>query len=428
LVKKKNVEKAPRQYTKRQISHLKKQKRRQNLIFYGGISIIVVVIVIVLVGLYIGEIRPYGKTALKIYDREFSVRYYMDAAKYEYPIYNEYYGKSIEEVLQSYTAYPIQQNELIRRGAKELGIVVDDNEVKPILKEAKIYINDASLDLTRADLLYDRLYDEHFSPAIPETADQVNIKAMFLESEEQVDNVKARLSAGENFTVLAEDFSLQSYSKNNSELGWHIEEWLDTRLGSEVPYDYAFSTEPGTLSGPVYDENLTKSLGYWIVNVLDRPAEDQAELQVILVGSDQEAQGVLQRLDEGEDFGELAKEVSQDEESREQGGDLGVMVSGSQSEAFDNNVFSEDSQETGIIGPFSDSSVSTTGGYWLIEVVDKAADQPIEEDDKNYLANIAYNDWVTQLYEDAKADIDTSYLTAELLEWMTERLIDETSE
>ena len=426
MAKKKNVEKTPRQYTKRQISHIKRQKRRQNLIFYGGISIIVMVILIVLVGLYIGEIRPYRQPALRIYDREFSVRYYMDAAKYEYIIYQNY-SIDIGTVVESYTAGPIQGSELVKRAAEELGIVVEDDEVKPILKEAGIDINDASLDLTRTDSLRERLYDEHFGPTIPETADQVNMKAMFLESEEQVDDVKAMLSAGENFTALAEDLSLQSYSKSNSELGWHIKEWIDSRLGSEVPFDYAFNAKPGTLSGPIYDENLTKSLGYWIVNVLDRPAEDQAELQVILVGSDQEAEAMIQRLNEGEDFGELAKEVSQDEDSKEQGGDLGVVAAGSRTEAFNNNVFPEDPPETGIIGPFADNDVSTKGGYWLIDVVDKAADRPIDEADFNYLENIAYNDWVTQLYGDAEAEIDTSYLTAELIEWMTERLIDETS-
>ena len=423
MAKKKNVEKTPRQYTKRQISSIKRQKRRQNFIFYGGISIIVVVVIIVLVGLYIGEIRPYGQTALKIYDRDFSARYYMDATKY---IYNPEYLDL--QTAFSYASTYIQQAELIRRGAEELGIVVEDDEVKQILKEAEIDVNDASLDLTRTDSLRERLYDEHFGPAIPETADQVNINAMFLESEEQVDDVRVKLSAGENFTALAEDLSLESYSKNNSELDWHIEEWLDTRLASEVPFDYAFNAELGTLSGPVYDENLTKSLGHWIVNVLDRPAEDQAELQVILVGSDQEAEAVMQRLNDGEDFGEVAKEVSQDESSKEQGGELGVVAADSRTEAFNNNVFPEDSQETGIINPFMDSGVSTKGGYWLIEVEDKAADRPIEEDDMNYLKNIDYNDWLTQLNEDAEAEIDTSYLTTELMEWMTERLIDETSE
>ena len=147
MAKKKNVEKTPRQYTKRQISSIKRQKRRQNFIFYGGISIIVVVVIIVLVGLYIGEIRPYGQTALKIYDRDFSARYYMDATKY---IYNPEYLDL--QTAFSYASTYIQQAELIRRGAEELGIVVEDDEVKQILKEAGIEGNTKAGKLSEDEL------------------------------------------------------------------------------------------------------------------------------------------------------------------------------------------------------------------------------------------------------------------------------------
>ncbi len=422
MAKKKNVEKSPRQYTRRQISHIKKQKRRQNLIFYGGISIIAVVIIIVLAGLYIGEIRPYRQTVTKVYDREFSARYYIDASKYTMLFY-----PTIQQAMQ-YALASIQQSELVRRGAEALGIVVGDDEVKESLEASGIPVNEASIDLFRANLLRDRLEDEYFSLEISETADQVNIKAMFLESENQVSDIAQKVAAGDNFTALADNYSLQFYTKDvASDLRWHISEWLEHWLQSTVPFDYAFEAEPGTLSGPVYDENLEKDLGYWIVNVLEREEEDQAHLQVILVGSQQEADNVLQRFVEGEDFGELAKEVSQDEASREAGGDLGVVNMGSRTDAFDAYVFALDIRDVGIIGPFLDVDVKTTGGFWLINVIDKEADRPLEEEDTNFLINQAYEDWEVQIFQEASEEIDTSYLTMDKYEWITDRLTEETS-
>jgi hypothetical protein len=425
LAKKKKTEKAPRQYTKRQLSNIQRHKRRQNIILYGGIGIIALVVIIVLVGLYIGEIRPYQQTALKVYDREFNVRYYIDAARFGIELYpQEYRTQVVDTVIQSLPSV-VERTELIRRAAEELGITVDDDEVKADLEESGYSVNDASIDLARTDLMRERLLDEHFSQEIPENADQVNIKVMFLESEEQVDDVKVKLSAGDNFTELAEDLSLQSYSKYNSEPGWHIEEWLDTNLGSEVPFDYAFNSEPGTLSEAIYDADLEKQIGYWIIDVYEREDAEHAYLKGILAGNEQEAEMIKERLLDGEDFAELAEEFSRDEDSRAQGGVLGVTANGSRTDAIDANVFAPDAVDTGLIGPFADDQVTTKGGYWLINVVDREAGRPIGDEDRSFLESNVYNDWVVRLFEEAEEYIDSSYLNLDMTNFINEKLRDE---
>ena len=421
--KKKKVEKAPRQFTRRQISSIKKHKRRQNIILYGGIGIIAAVIIIVLVGLYIGEIRPYRQTALEVYDRDFSVQYYIDAATYGLELNPpEYRAQIISTVVQGLPNV-IQRSELIRLGAEDMGITVDDDEVKATLEESGFTVNEASIDLARIELLRKRLYDEVFGLEIPEKADQVNIMAMYLESEIQVNNIKNMLEAGDNFTALADNYSLQYYTKDvASDLGWHISDWLENWLESTVPFDYAFNAEPGTLSGPLYDENLDKNVGYWIVNVLERVGEDQAHLQAILVGNEQEAGTVLQRFIMGEDFGELAREFSQDESSRDNGGDLGMVIKGARTDAVDAYVFSAEVQDVGVVGPIPDYGVTTEGGYWLINVIDNEIDRPLGAEDKGYLENNVYSDWAEQLFEEASESIDASFLSLETINWIMEKL------
>jgi parvulin-like peptidyl-prolyl isomerase len=434
LAKKKNIKKPPRQITKRQLSSIKRQKRRQNFIFYGGILVIAVVLVIVFVGLYIGEIRPYHQTVVKVYDREYSAQYLMDAVKaYAIKTYGDYYT---DELLLQDISYFVSQAssyivyaELVRHAAEDLEITVSDDEVKNDLEENEIKVNDASVDIARLSFLEEKLLEEHFIPQIPASAKQVNMMAMFLESETQVNEIKSELVTSDNFTGLAEEYSLESYtSSEKGDLGWNTREYLEYELGTSVPVEYAFDAEIGTLSQPIYDENLTKSIGYWLVNVLERDDENnQAHVQVILSGSEEEANRILQRFINGEDFGELVTEFSLDDDSREQGGDLGWVTSGSRSTAFDAYVFNPETENVNIIGPFPDTSVSTTGGYWLVKVVDREEDRPLDEEERESLAEQDYNDWVAQLWEDATDEIDQDGLTLEVQEWIIEKITEKYS-
>ena len=421
MAKKKKVEKPQRQITKRQASSIKRQKRRQNFIFYGGILIIAVVLVIVFVGLYIGEIRPYQQTVIKIYDREFSAQYLIDTVEYFGRLYpEETYLQNISGLVYS-SPNTIAQSELIRRGAESLGITVDDEEVKERLKEIEVPINDASVDLARLGFLNDKLLKEYFILQVPATADQVNMMAMFLESESQVSAITAELAVSENFTGLAEEYSLDFYTKSEmGDLGWHSREFLEFELGTTIPVEYAFGAEIGTLSQPLYDEK-TKPIGYWIVNVLERQENTQAHVQVILLGSVEEADIVIKRLIDGEDFGELAREFSQDEVSREDGGDLGWVTPGFRSAVFDEFVFNPEAVDLGVQGPIEDTSVSTKGGYWLVKVVDREENRPLEEEEKESMADQAYDDWISQLWEDATDEIDQS-LTEDVAQWIIEKL------
>ena len=189
-------------------------------------------------------------------------------------------------------------------------------------------MNDASLDIIRSQMLRSRLYDAYFGPQVPESDVQVNMMAMLLESESQALEVRGRLLNSENFTALAEEFSLDYYTKENKgELGWHPEEILAALLGSSVPGEYAFGSEAGTLSQPRYDEEAGKPVGYWLVRVQDRedaPDVEEAQVQAILLGSEDEARDVRARIEAGEDFAALAEEFSKLEESQKQGGELGA--------------------------------------------------------------------------------------------------------
>jgi peptidyl-prolyl cis-trans isomerase D len=75
----------------------------------------------------------------------------------------------------------------------------------------------------------------------------------------------------------------------------------------------------------------------------------------------QKAQQILERARKGEDFAKLARETSQDERSREQGGDLGEFGRGVMAKPFEDAAFALKAGEVG--GP-----VRTQFGYHVIKV------------------------------------------------------------
>lgn len=85
----------------------------------------------------------------------------------------------------------------------------------------------------------------------------------------------------------------------------------------------------------------------------------------ILFNKDQKkkAEDVKQQLQDGGDFGKLAKEYSQDPGSAEKGGDLGCLGTGETVPNFDEAL--SKAKEGEIVGP-----VETEFGYHLIEVTD----------------------------------------------------------
>jgi hypothetical protein len=420
LAKKKKAEKAPREYTRRQLSQWRRQKRRQRIIFFSGVSIIAAIVLIVLIGWYMGEYRPLHQTVIRVNDTEFDMIYYIDALKIsgrDQPVEN------IQSLADS-AVREIEQNELIRQGAWQLGISVGDDEVKERLEGSDIPINDASLDLVRSQLLRNRLYHEYFKPQVPESDQQVLMMAMMLESESQAAEVRTRLQNSENFTALAEELSLDYYSKENKgELGWHPESILRAMLDSSVPVEYAFGSGIGVLSQPRYDEEKNKQVGYWLIRVLEKQYEDDAQVQALLLGSEEEAGDVRARLEAGEDLPTLAKELSQFEESRKQKGELGIVTKGEMSSAFEEYVFNPEVEIGAWSEPIRDDTLWTKGGYWLIEVLDKDDDRRLDDDDRDYLTTKAFNDWLYLLWADPGNEVDHSYLDAEMRQWAIDRVM-----
>ena len=420
MAKKGKIEKPKREVTKRQLSQWQQQRRRERIIRGIGISIIVAVFGIVGVGWYISQYQPLHQTVIKVNDTKFDMNYYVKMLK----LYGGGQPSYYMYVLADEVVKRIEENELMRQGAMELGISVSNKEVDKELKSYDPPLSKDYRDVIRIEMLISRLGDEYFE--VPLFAGQRHIMAMLLESEGQATEVRARLESGEEFGELAGELSLESLSQaRNGDLGWHPKDVLAELLPTSTADEYAFSAEIGVLSQPIYDETIMKTVGYWLIEVLEREEEsEEAQVQAVLLASEQQAQAVKARLEAGEDFATLAKELSQHDASKESGGDLDWLTPGTMSPAFDEFVFDPEVKLETLSEPVRDDTVVTTEGYWLLTVLDKDDNKEISSDDRDWLKGMALNEWVSSLWDDPENEIDHSYLDDEKKAWAIAKAIE----
>lgn len=117
--------------------------------------------------------------------------------------------------------------------------------------------------------------------------------------------------------------------------------------------------------------------------------EEQVHARHILVEAEEEAQSVLTRLEAGEDFISLAKELSTDESTREDGGDLGWFPRGVMVPEFEEAAFALQPEETSDI-------VQSSFGYHIILVEEHDLDRELEPSLLERRRASALSDWLEE--------------------------------
>jgi parvulin-like peptidyl-prolyl isomerase len=405
LAKKRTGEKPPREYTKRQLSSFKKQQRRQRIIFISGISVIVLIALIILAGWFVAEYYPLQRTIATVYDTKIKQSMFIDTM--------ELIGMSQPNIdLNSQSDYILQmivQNELNKKAAEALGVTVSDQEVNETIKNAGYPDNEASRAMVRASLLTQKLQEGYFSEQVPDSDTQVLMNAMLVENEEVASQLRYRLASGDNFTMLAEEYALNTVSKNNKGVfDWHPEKILKSDIGSDTPVDWAFSPDvkAGDISPGLTDNMTSKKLGYWLIKV-NKVEEDEAAVQALLLADRREAEYVKPLLEATDNITALVDEYSQHSRSIKGHGDMGLITADSDniSAAFAGYVFGPDVKVGEWSGPVKEDQFSTKGGAWIVQVVGKEENRTLSEDDRRQLINRAYSEWANGLWTGTENDI-----------------------
>ncbi|HEV7368662.1 peptidylprolyl isomerase [Arenibaculum sp.] len=133
----------------------------------------------------------------------------------------------------------------------------------------------------------------------------------------------------------------------------------------------------------------------------ENPPQPEVEARHILVASEEEARKVIERIKGGEDFAEVAREVSTDRAAAAQGGDLGYFTRDQMVEPFAEAAFAMEP------GNLTEDPVQTQFGWHVIEVTGKReATPPALDEVRPELENSLREEIVMEVVDALRADAD----------------------
>ncbi|GHT74369.1 peptidyl-prolyl cis-trans isomerase [Bacteroidia bacterium] len=252
---------------------------------------------------------------------------------------------------------------------------------------AKPYLKDLAVDENQLQQAYDRSQDlAEVSviflafPSIEKGGSFNLLPADTLEMYNKAVEIRNKaLKKGADFDALVKEYSSDERTKQGDRPGYIG--WV-SGLYMAFPMEKAiYNTPVGKITDPV----LTNQ-GYCLFKVLNKkPEPGRIHAAHILLMTSKEADTVqifdtqakldeiYAKLNAGEDFGELAKEYSDDKGSAQRGGDLSWFKYGDMVPEFNDAVFAM--TDTGSIS----RPVKTQYGYHIIKLLDKQSRVSLDE-------------------------------------------------
>jgi parvulin-like peptidyl-prolyl isomerase len=227
--------------------------------------------------------------------------------------------------------------------------------------------------------------------------------------------------------LLEQEAARRNIEVSEDEIDTFIEERLGFFAGQEFPTaEPEVDGTPSPTSTPYTRELYETNLEAYLTNIaafgvdevtiraesraillrdrLEADFEDEVEgtqeqvwARHILVEEEQAADDLLARIEDGEEWGDLASELSIDESNKEQGGDLGWFGRGRMVESFEEAAFAGEIGE--IVGP-----VATDFGWHLIEILGHE-DRELDASSFSQAVSQALNAFIAEVRETVEIEI-----------------------
>jgi parvulin-like peptidyl-prolyl isomerase len=396
--RKEKIERAP---TKHQLSRWEKQKKLSRIILICTVALVIILAGVIGGGIYLDQVAPMKAVVLKVNDVPYDFDYYVKMLD----VLTK--GQTDTSMLKYYVdvvANIIQQGEVVKEKAGDVGITVTDDEITKELDTSKLPKSNVTIDLVRTRLITQKYMQQQCLPKQPKSVEQAETQAMLLETSFMAADRKQKLLLGENFTKMAASLSIDSYTQNKKGyLGWIPKGYEGVALGTlntSAIKDVIFKLAPNEISDPVYDANIGKPFGYWVLQVLEKDATKGIHARGILFGLKDDADAVRAKLIAGASWNDMAKQYSQDS-SKDTGGDLGWKVPGMEKGMLDRILSSQET--TKISDVIRDDSIGTKGGYWVVQVLNRQ-ERPLDATVSQTLSENCLTTWVDGLMESAKTE------------------------
>jgi len=191
-------------------------------------------------------------------------------------------------------------------------------------------------------------------------------------SPEDVNQELKRIASGEGETISESEFK----------------EWYRQLLNG---IDLSDSEYKELVANVLLTTRLQEYLGERVPTVAE-----QVHLHAIVAETKEDAEQIRARWEAGEDFADLAQEVSLDEQSKEEGGDIGWLPRGVLPYGFDEVVFSLAISDVSEPLLYISDYASEEMFYYLFMVSEKADAREIDEGPLQVLKAGALDEWLTE--------------------------------
>jgi hypothetical protein len=400
LAGKHRKEKTVRKPSRHQVTRWEKEKKLSRIITIVTACIIAAVLGIIGYWVYAEQVMPYQQTAVKVNDRSFDMDYYIKMLD----AYTKGQSSDMVKYYVDIVAQAISQTEVVIENAEAAGITYSDDEVKKEIELLKLPDNAVSEDMMKARVITRKYNELNCLPKQPATVEQAEVQAMLLETRFMADERRQKLLLGDNFSTMAAALSIDAVTQSKKGyLGWIPRGYEDKALGTlsdSILKNVIFTLDTKAVSDPIYDENMEKPFGYWVLELLEKDPAKGVHARGIFFSSKDDAESVRLRLINGDSWDSLAKQYSQ-HASKDKGGDLDWLIPGVDKQQLPSIVSALEKGK--ISNVIRDDSISTKGGYWLVQVLNKQ-ERPLADSIKQALSEECLSVWIKGLMDNAKVE------------------------
>jgi peptidyl-prolyl cis-trans isomerase D len=383
---------------KKHVARLQREEQQSRIILFAFVGILAAVLLLLSYGYldinYLQLQRPVAKVGnANILVKQFVSRVRLQRQQLlgqydQYSQYGQLFGMDVKNQLSQIEAQlnapetlgqtvldQLINEQLIRQEAKKRGITVSNEEIAKLQHDSfRYYPNGTPTPLpTSTEVVMPKIPPEAFTliTATPIPSATATLEATPTATLEP----QATATAGPTSTPepTATPYTQQGFESRFKDsqtammkLGLKEQEYLD------LYYDQLLQTK--------VEDAIT----------VDVPrVEKQVWARHILVADEASANKIIERLNNGEDFATLARELSTDTGSGAKGGDLDWFGAGAMVKEFETAAFALEKT-----GDYTTTPVKSQFGYHIIQLIAKQ-DRPLTESQYSTAKAKAFQDWLT---------------------------------
>jgi len=400
---------------KKHVARLQREQQQTRVVLYTFFGVLVIVLLLLLYGWLDIKFFQLNKPVAKVGDTEILLKDFEPRVKLQrqnllsqynqYEQYAQFFGMDVSSQLQQIQAQldaPEQvgqtvldfmiNEELIRQEAAKRGITISEQEIDEAVRAGYEFYPDGTptptvtpTEVTQLDNPPEALALVTATPAATSTPRSTatpdpNATATLAPTATATFEPTFTPTAGPSAPPLptSTPYTAEGFQKLLDETDQNL-----SKYGFSKEYYRRFYTYQ------LLREKLQAAI------VADVPAtEDQVWARHILVADEVTALDIIKRVQAGEDFAQLALELSTDEGSAIKGGDLGWFGKGQMVAEFETAAFALEKS-----GDITTTPVQSQFGYHIIQLIAKQS-RPLNADAYQTAKDNAFQDWLDAAREE----------------------------